>query len=306
MDIVDHHEIPDSKLTELSLACFGHTHSKKRLANMVEADKRLPEWGGELYAVEEDRVLGVVGLLYPKARTKDGVIEVGGIRHVCCRPSASRKGVAKKLIKKAHEILAEKVRYSFLMTSASGVAHELYKKLGYEDIYVPPKAFKKADKLKSDVRFKQENDPGYVRSVYLDTVKDLRGLVIRERDYWDMAKARGWPRNEHVKIAYEEGKRIGYAMLYSSRDRLSVEEIGAEEKFLPKILKGLESLTDRDHIVLSYVNPKDKEKIEERGYRWTQDLWARVMVKDLNDEDSDMSEKFGIPETFHMGIYESY
>ncbi|MEF8874230.1 MAG: GNAT family N-acetyltransferase [Candidatus Thermoplasmatota archaeon] len=306
MDIVDYQEISDHELTELSLACFGHTHSKERLERMVKSDRRLPDRGGELYAVEGEKILGVVGLLYPKARTEEGIIDVGGIRNVCCRPSASREGVAKRLMKEAHEILAKKVRYSFLMTSASNVAYGLYKKLGYEHIYVPPKAFKKTDEVDSDVRFKQEEDPEYVRSVYLDTVENLRGLVIREKDFWNMAEARGWPRNENVRIAYKNGKRIGYAMFFPSRDRLSVKEIGAEKGFLPDILDGLESQTDKDHIVLSYVNANYEEKLKEKGYRWTQDLWSGVMAKDLRGENSDVAESLDTTERFHMGIYEAY
>ncbi len=307
MEIVDYREISDSELTELSLACFEHTHTKERLNQMIKADRRLSDWGGELYAVEGDEVLGVVGLLYPKARTKnDEVIEVGGIRNVCSRPSASRSGVAKKLMEEAHDILKKKVEYSFLMTSASSVAHSLYQKLGYEDIYVPPKAFKKREDIGSDVRFEAEKDPGYVRSVYMRSIENLTGLVVREKCFWEMAKTRGWPENEDVKIAYKDGERIGYTMFDSSRNKLSVKEIGAEEGFLPHILDGLESRAEKNHVVLSYVNPAYKEEIEKKGYRWTQDLWKRVMVKDLGGKNSKVLEKFDAPGRFHMGVYESY
>ncbi len=305
MDIVYCSEVRDRDLNELSLACFDHTHSKDRLDMMIRSDGRLPDWGGELYAVEDETALGVVGILYPRAKTKEEVITVGGIRHVCSRPSTSRKGVAERLMIEAHNILKKKVRYSFLMTSASGVAHHLYEKLGYEDIYVPGRAFKKRENARSDVSFKRKKAPDYVRSVYTESVEGLTGLVVRDGDFWNMAQARGWPDNENVKLAYKDGERIGYVMIDSKRDRLEVKEIGAKKGFLPEILKGLDSQTDCEFLVLSYVNPKYREKIEESGYHWTDDMWYRVMVNDLSGG-SNTSEKFGAPETFQMGIYESF
>ncbi|MFP3872646.1 MAG: GNAT family N-acetyltransferase [Candidatus Natronoplasma sp.] len=305
MDIVDYLKMTDTELTELNLACFGHTHSKERLESMIESDGRLPEWGGELYGVEDGRLLGIVGLLYPRVETKDGVRKVGGIRSVCTRPSASREGVAERLMEYAHEILREKVRYSFLMTSASSIAHELYKKLGYEDIYTLPGAFKKRGKVESNVRFRREKDPRYVRSVYKDSVKDLKGLVVREKDFWSMAESRGWPNNEEVKIAYKDGEKIGYAMFSSSRGSLSVREIGAQEGYLDEILEGLESLTDKEYLVLSHVNPAYREDIEEKGYHWSDEQWSRVMVKDLHGG-SDTLDIFGPSEKFHLGIYEAF
>ncbi len=304
MEIVDHREISDAAMTELCLACFDHAHSKKRLKRMIKSDGRLPEWGGELYATENGKVLGVVGLLYPKVRIKNRTFKVGGIRNVCCRPSNSKKGVAERLMREAHKILKKEVDHSFLMTSASNVAYNLYKKLGYHDVYVPAKAFKERENTDSDVEFRHEDDPGYVRSVYTDSVNDLTGLVVRKRSFWDMAEARGWPKNENIRIAYKDGERIGYVMFDCSRNRLTVQEIGAEENFLPEILDGLESQTEKDHLVLSYGNPTFKETIEKKNYEWTQDLWYRVMKKDFNEENR--GRKFDSLKTFHMGIYESY
>ncbi|MBS3817845.1 MAG: GNAT family N-acetyltransferase [Candidatus Thermoplasmatota archaeon] len=306
MEIVHYDEVKDSDMTELTLACFQHAYSKRHLEEMIELDTRLPGWGGELYAVENGRVLAMVGLLYPKAETKEGPVTVGGIRNVCCRPSESKKGVTTELLKEAHDILREKVRYSFLMTSDSLVASSLYKKFGYKDIHVPAKAYKKIGKLDSDVRFEEEEDPEYIRSVYHNSVSSLTGLVKREEEYWDLAEVRGWPDNEEVKIAYKDGERIGYAMFNSSRNHLTVKEVGAEDGHLSDILNGLESFSEKEMIVLTHVNPAYKEDIIEEGYNWTEDMWSRIKVKNLEDDPSNPLERFGAAETFHAGIYEYY
>ena len=305
MKIVHFDEVDESEMTELMLACFNHAYSKDHIKKMIRADRRMPKWGGELYAKENDKVLGCVGILYPRAKISGDVRKVGGIRNVCSRPSESRRGIIKRLMKRAHEIMREEVEASFLMTSKSGVAYNLYQKLGYETIQVPPRAYKKVGARQSDVEFRDKVDPEYVRSLYMNSVKDLSGLVVREEDYRDMAKARGWPDNDEVKIAYKDGERIGYAMYESSRNSLSVKEFAAEKGNLGVLLRGLESHSDKDYIVISYVNPSYKEFLQEEGYSWHDDLWYRVMVKGLSD-DSDERIKAESKKNFHTGIYETF
>ncbi|MFW6040987.1 MAG: GNAT family N-acetyltransferase [Thermoplasmatota archaeon] len=181
MNIIHYDQVDDNEMSELTLTCFSHPYSKKHIEGMIKADSRVPEWGGELYAEKNGRLLGTVGILFPRAKKVDGSIEkVGGIRNVCSRPTASRKGVAKTLLVEAHKKLKkEEVRFSFLMTSKATVAHNLYKKLGYRDIFVYPEAFKKVEHKKSEVEFKKEEDPNYIRELYMKSMKDLNGLVVR-------------------------------------------------------------------------------------------------------------------------------
>jgi len=305
MEIVHFDEVDESEMTELMLACFNHAYSKDHLKEMIQSDGRMPGWGGELYAKEDGRILGCVGILYPKAKLSGEVRKVGGVRNVCSRPSRSRRGVIKKLIERAHETMHEEVDLSFLMTSKSGVAYNLYQKLGYETIHVPPRAYKRVEDQQSDIEFKDQVDSEYVRWLYNTSVEDLSGLAVREEDYWKMAKARGWPDNDNVKIAYRNGKKIGYAMYESSRNSLSVKEFAAEGDNLKTLLKGLESLSDKDYVVLSYVNPSYRGFLQKAGYSWHQDLWYRVMVKDLRNGPNEKI-KLQNKENFHVGIYETF
>ncbi|MEF8832782.1 MAG: GNAT family N-acetyltransferase [Candidatus Thermoplasmatota archaeon] len=304
MRIVHFDEVDDDEMTDLYLACFDHVYSKDQVRKMIVADRRMPEWGGELYAKEDGKILGCVGILYPKAKISGEVRKVGGIRNVCSRPSESRRGIIKELMGRAHDILREEVEFSFLMTSKSGVAYNLYKKLGYETIHVPPRAYKRVEDRETDIEFKDEEESEYVRSLYLDSVNELSGLIVREEDYWDMAEARGWPDNDNVKIAYKKGEKIGYAMYESSRNSLLVKELGVEKNRLSDLIQGLEANSEKEYVVLSYVNPLQKGLLEDLGYSWHQDLWYRAMVKDLTDAGDVLSDENRA--NFHSGIYETY
>ncbi len=300
MEVLHHEDVDESQMTELMLACFDHAYSKDHLEDMISSDKRMPEWGGELYAKEGDKLLGCVGLIYPRAKISGEVKKVGGVRNVCSRPSESRRGVIKKLMKRAHEILEDEVDSSFLMTSKSGVAYNLYKKLGYETVHVPPKAYKKVEDRDPDIEFRDEADPDYMLSLYKRSVEDLSGLVVREDDFFEMAEARGWPDNDDVRTAYKDGDRIGYAMFESSRNSLSVKEFAVEDEHKREFLRSLEDVSEKDYVVISYVNPSYRNILKDMGYHWHDDLWYRIMAKEHG-----ISRLKG-QEDFHAGVYEVY
>ncbi|MFO7990767.1 MAG: GNAT family N-acetyltransferase [Thermoplasmata archaeon] len=302
MKIVHYHDLDDIQMTELTLACFHHTYSKEHVKKMVEADKRIPDWGGELYAVDGDVVLGTVGLLYPRINTEEDLEIVGGIRNVCTRPSASRKGVARRLMEEAHKRMKEKgVRYSFLMTSKSLVAYDLYVKLGYRDIHRFPAAFKKTEKKSTEVKFEDEVEPDCVRSLYKESVENLQGLIVREDDYWGMAKARGWPDTSQLKTAYQDGEKIGYAMFNKRRKQMDCVELVAEvEENLTVLIQALESRAQGRDLAFYHVTPYLKSVLTKRGCHHYNDTWGRIMVKEWK-------EKLPLDEDlFHCGIFETF
>ncbi|MFW6038746.1 MAG: GNAT family N-acetyltransferase [Candidatus Saliniplasma sp.] len=310
MEIVTYEDVDDDQMTELTLTCFNHPYSKQHVIDMIEADQRVPRWGGELYAKEDEKVLGTVGLLFPKVKTKEGTETVGGIRNVCTRPSASRRGVSTKLLNRAHEMMEEKdVRFSFLMTDRSNVAHNLYEKFGYRDILAYPSAYKKikSNGENEEIELKEEEDPEYIRKTYLKSVEGLTGLVVREKDFWEMANARGWPENKNVRIAYKDGKRIGYLMLKGGRDQVICEEIAVEdEKDLPILLKKVENNYDKEYFVIKFVNPNYVDILSNYGFNYYDDRWGVVMVKDFDKNPEETLELLGYEQTFYNSIYESF
>ncbi|KXA95881.1 hypothetical protein AKJ65_00060 [candidate division MSBL1 archaeon SCGC-AAA259E19] len=195
MKIVTHDKVDDHQRTELTLACFDYPYSREYIKETTEVDQRVPDWGGDLYAKEDEKVLGMLKVIFPRTRTKNGTEKVGGIGHVCTRPSSSRRGVATRLFEEAEKIMKkEGVRYSFLNTSESLVAHNLYTKLGYRDILAPPKAFKKIENEETKVEFEEVEDPDFIRTTYQKSIEGLTGLVVREEKFWEIAKVWGFPK----------------------------------------------------------------------------------------------------------------
>ncbi|KXA91470.1 hypothetical protein AKJ57_01185 [candidate division MSBL1 archaeon SCGC-AAA259A05] len=308
MKIVTHDEVGDHQRTELTLACFDYPYSGEIIKEITKVDPRVPNWGGDLYVKEGEKVLGMLKVLFPRARTKNGTEKVGGIGHVCTRPSASRRGVATRLFEEAERVMKEEgFRFSFLNTSKSLVAYNLYRKLGYRDILAPPKAYKKIEKGETRVEFKKVEGPDYIQSTYQKSVEGLTGLIAREDKFWNIAEVHGFPENENVKVAYEEGRKIGYVMYEKKKNWILCSEVAAKKKEnVPQLLKALESKTNKKFVVLNFLNPNYTDLTKNCGFNYHGDMWKRVMVKDFEENFEETFDLFGQGETFHIGIYEYY
>ncbi len=309
MKIVRYDDVEDWQMSELTLSCFGHPHSVERTEKEIRTDERLPEWGGKLFLKNEDEeVLGTASLLYPRARTVNGIEKVGGIKSVCSRPSKARKGVARKLLNELHDKMRKKsVNYSTLYTWKGFVAHNLYQDLGYRDLHKIPMAYKKVEDKSSPVRLESGKDSEFVKKLYEKSVDNLYGLTVREDSFWEVADVLGHPNNDHLHIAYEGGEKIGYALFKQRRNHMLCNEICAmEERDVSKILAAMEERSSTDYIVNKWVNPNYREIFEEYGYRYYDDNWGRVMVKNLDGSVEEALEAFNFGENVHVGYYEHY
>lgn len=273
MEIVKIDEVEDWQMTELSLACFENTFSTERARKEAEIDPRLPDWGGILYVKENGKVLSFAGIVYPRAKTKDGIERIGGISGLCSRPSEARKGNAKKLLRKLHQRMREnEARYSILGTSRGLVAYNLYRELDYKVLYRIPMAYRKTKGRKPSIDLKKEKDPQFVKSLYEKSVEGLYGLIVREDCFWDLADVRGFPENNNLRIAYEGDERIGYALFETSRKHTPVKEISAKErKDIPRVLGAIENKSSGEYVAINGANPNHRNILEECGFRYHDD-----------------------------------
>ena len=110
----------------------------------TEVLRRWRDWGFPLadylalYAVEGDDVLATVEVHRPRFVLPRGVETVAGLAYVATRPRSARQGLAQRLISEVFE--REKsagLRWVLLWTGKHNVAHGLYEKLGFSDVWAP-------------------------------------------------------------------------------------------------------------------------------------------------------------------------
>lgn len=188
----------DLKATEHLLPLFDHAFgwpfNPRRFETIIKLDPRLGNGPIGFFAVENGNIVGSVGVMDMPSRTMDGSIEhVGGIYGVATLPSHLRRGISTALMNATHEYLKEKgYRFSFLWTSRSLVAHEMYVKLGYSDYLDRKTAYRVLDIKKSKQAGKKEKtaepDLNKVLRVYNKCVKSKTGFVVRDEAYMKMLK----------------------------------------------------------------------------------------------------------------------
>lgn len=160
------------------------------------------------FAVENERIIGHVGVMDLATRTLGGTMEpVGGVYGVATLPGFTRRDVSTALMSMAHQYFKEKdYRFSFLFTSHALVAHALYLKLGYVDLIEYPSAYKVIDVMKTK-RSGKGMDSGFdvdrILRIYSEFSKDRIGFVVRDRSYLRMLKGR---RSKGEAILHWQGR----------------------------------------------------------------------------------------------------
>jgi ribosomal protein S18 acetylase RimI-like enzyme len=176
---------------------FGWPFNPRMYEKLVKIDPRVRNSPVGFCAVENERVIGHVGVMDLTTRTLDGNVEyVGGIYGVATLPSHARKGISTALMTRVHEHFRERnYRFSFLCTSHTLVAYSMYQKLGYTDLLERPSVYKVLNQRKTKAAAEQISgkiDFDKLLKVYWEFVKGKTGFVVRDKVYLEMLKKTGY------------------------------------------------------------------------------------------------------------------
>ena len=185
-------ESKDSLLPLLDHA-FRWPFNQRVFDQTAKIDPRLKNGPVGFCAVEDNHVVGYVGVMDLTTRTLDGAVEyIGGLYGVATLPSHVRQGISTALINRAHQHFEEEnYPFSLLGTSRTLVAHSLYEKLGYTDLLEIPSAYKiiKAKGAVSGQKRKAAKlDLERILRLYIDHVKGKTGLTVRSKAHMRMLK----------------------------------------------------------------------------------------------------------------------
>jgi len=253
----------------------------------VKINPRLRDSPVGYSAVEDNRVVGFVGVMDLTSRNLYGEIEpAGGIWGVSTLPSHVRRGISTALMEKAHQYFQEKsYRFSFLCTGRGLVAYGFYRKLRYAEALQFPNSYKtvqteKSGKTKTVKTETKALDWNRILEIYNRFSNGRTGLVIRDKQYLKMLKSSHRLRSKDFIIL-----KNGYAVA-RTEDRGVVnvlEIIAASTETIGRLLELVEKKAKAivcDRIVL------DKEILRvyrARGYQVQDKSHGVFMVKPLKD-----------------------
>ena len=287
MEIVAYRDLESkSGLLPLLEQAFGWPFSEREFNRFIKIDPRLKNGVIGFCGLENGRVVSYVGAMDLATRTLDGAIErAGGIYGVATLPGYTRQGFSTALFEVTHEYFEGKgYRFSFLNTSPTIVAHSLYKKLGYSDVYSYPSAYKVLNTTKATLpkAKTQKLDLDKVLAIYDRYVRNKVGLVVRDRAYLEM-QAKDKRLTSKSTVCTDKGYVVFRKEQYSTR----ILELAFPNKVeAEKLVKTIEHKA-RDAVYARAVFDKTLRQIYlSRGYTLLDEGHSVFMVKPLGTETS--------------------
>lgn len=261
---------------------FGWPFDPEEFEKTIKADPRLIDGCIGFCAVDEEKLVGYVGVMDLATRTLQNTVEMaGGIYGVATLPGHTRRGICGALLNRAHEYFKKRgYRFVFLTTSPTIVAYGLYEKLGYFEVTSFPGVYKvKVKEEKKDNPSCEEPKLDFDRmlGIYCDYVKNRTGFVVRNKAYMKMlAKTHEIAARECI-IAQR-----GYIIFKREKKHVRIRELIAHDHEEMNRLVG--QAEDRAQTVVygrAILDPALRNVCESRGFTVLEAGHGVLMVKEL-------------------------
>jgi GNAT superfamily N-acetyltransferase len=266
---------------------FNWVFNQHEFENIMKIDPRLKDGPIGFCAVENERIIGHVGVMDLVTRTVEGKVEyVGGLYGVATLPGYTRRGVSTALMNTAHQYFKEKnYRFSLLATSPALIAHEFYRKLGCMDLIEYPSAYKVVKVKKSRFSKKEKAaklDLDRILKIYNEFSKDKTGFVIRDKPYLRMVKKVERITSKQCMILDR-----GYVMFREDKSGIGIRELVAlDTTEMHMLISLMEERTKGVVYDRAVLNNALRDVYRSRGYMIQDRGYGLMMYKPLTADAS--------------------
>jgi GNAT superfamily N-acetyltransferase len=298
MKILEYNDVDPLLVLNLTLLALEFPLTPEHAAHIRRTDPR-PFPCFTVNAVEDDVVLGQVGVFrLPMVSTK-GREDVGGVWAVSTHPQHTRRGIASALLEEAHSRMRDAgLRFSTLGTSRSGIAYRLYQKHGYVDMNVWATAVARWETAHQPTRLRTEPaGPGgydFVEQVFANVGGDYLGFAWR---YTPFARLRDKVKLDVVRVLWENDQPVGYALASVDQSILYVSNLLLRNGVNPaEAVAALASQTRTAYVQVKISRPFEIASLRQAGYQVAHPDWSAFMLKPLIPEVTvdDARRLFGI------------
>ncbi len=291
MEILEYDQVDPKQVLALNLFSLGYALDAARVAVMREREARLAPFVA-LYGVHGGKVLGQVGVLETTVETASGPERFGALWAVATHPDAARQGIAEALVEEAHRRMRKRgLRWSFLTTSRSLVAHGLYLKAGYVD------GADLGQAVAGDVANEEspadrggeytlvpgeEAQEPLIYALYQRSVSGRLGFIHRPPGFVQGAVAAGDLSWDELFLVHRDSEPVGYAVVSRRRGHACVREL--------RVLPGIERVDVLLAVRRAFQGPvlyqgactqDELDGLRRAGFRQAAAGWGTLMVKNL-------------------------
>jgi predicted acetyltransferase len=302
---VTYDEVHPEQALMINLFCFGWPMTPQTVRYLRKYDRRYSTYYG-LYALnDEGRAVSQVLVLHIQTRTKNGRELVAGIQGVGTLPGYSRQGYSIALMKRAHELLDEAgIHVSFLLTSASLVAHEMYEKLGYSTMATFNRGLRAVERThRKRLLTLKRYEPKYAAALdrlFARQTEEALGFVYRQPKYLTIGTKVYPSLAERIKVAVAAGRVVGYVCSNSEGSCTNIDELVAvDDEVRKSIFDKLERKFKPRYLSLgSHIDSRLTRFYEQEGFSIQGPGWGRVMAVGIDRSLSirDIADLYGVNE----------
>jgi len=293
MKIIEYDDVDPLQVLHLSMLALDFPFTPEHAAHIRRTDPRpLPFF--TLNAVEDDKVLGQLGVFRLPMISTEGREDVGGVWAVSTHPAHSGRGVASALLEEAHIRMRDAgLRFSTLGTNRYRTAYKLYQQHGYVDMQVHATALAKWETAHQPTRLRVERvqpvgmslstskgPDGYkfVEKLFLEIAQEYLGFAWRHTPFARLQLVN----LSDIWIVQENGHPIGYAFVHVDQSILKISNLTL--KLGADAAEAVAAITARlksSYVQVKITRPVEVTSLRRAGYRVAYPTWGAFMVKPL-------------------------
>lgn len=297
MDILEYDQVDPVDVLNINLLALDFALTPEYAHHLRSTDPR-PFPCLAIYGVENEIVMGQVGIFRLPMVSTGGCEDVGGIWAVCTHPQYAGNGVASQLLEEAHaRMRAAGLRFSTLGTNRYRTAHRLYQQHGYEETNVWATALARWETAHQPTRLRAQpaGAGGYepIEAIYTDVACDYLGFAWRHTPF---ARLRIVNPNE-IWILQENNCNVGYAIAQTNGAMIKVSNLLLRKgNDAAEAISALTAELKGSYVQVKISRPVEIASLRRAGYKVAQPTWDGFMVKPLVPEVSaeDARRLFGI------------
>jgi len=286
MEILEYGQVDPLEVLHLNLLSLGFSLTPERAAMIQHQDPRAFPFFC-VYGQMEGMVAGQVGVFRLPVVSTEGADEVGGVWAVSTHPSFARQGIAYQLLEEAHaRMRVAGLSFSTLGTGRHQVSHELYRKLGYEDVFSSPSAIARRETLPVETGLRAEQ-AGSDRLPLADHLFELiassyLGFARRHKPFFPFLERRGYLSGQELWLIWRNKEPVGYAAAFLSHSVLRIASLLLYDLVDPvAAVAAVAQQVDAPYVRVKVDRPSDMKLFIKAGFQAAGASWGTFMVKPL-------------------------
>lgn len=298
------------QVLHLNLLCLDFALTPELTAVIRRMDPR-PFACFAVYAVDGSTVVGQVGVFRLPVVSTAGAAEVGGVWAVSTHPAWRGRGVASQLLDEAHRRMAAAgLRFSTLGTDSYRVAHGLYEKHGYRDVFSPAAALGRRDTLPQTPGLRVDqagpDQLALADRLFEQIAWGRLGFARRHTPFFPFLHARSFLNANDLWLFQRSGEMVGYAVAAAHNGLLRVNNLLlASGGNAAEAAASLAERTGARYIQVRLDDAGHAAAFAQAGFQITGQSWGTFMVKPLAADATlaEFRQRYGLDDGRFLSSY---